>query len=189
MLDHRFSVNSPLSPSITRSLFHSWLKTHLLHKSFLPHRAGFAQYCLRRPKKTRSGSPRTIVFALRPLFITSYRVGYNRPVVYAVVVCPSVCQSVYLSACDKSELCQNTYTKETRKQRSTIAREILVSANLHWSRCSFQYHHPLSGVDSVHLEILLMGTCRQRGSRSVRGLSLATIWAKFDRDTRQTHSF
>ena len=28
------SVNSPLSPSITPSLFHSWLKTYLFHKSF-----------------------------------------------------------------------------------------------------------------------------------------------------------
>ena len=30
------SVNSPLSPSITPSLFHSWLKTYVFHKSFPP---------------------------------------------------------------------------------------------------------------------------------------------------------
>ena len=29
-------VDSPLSPFITRSMFHSWLKTHLFHKSFPP---------------------------------------------------------------------------------------------------------------------------------------------------------
>jgi len=43
------------------------------------------------------------------------------------------------------------------------------------SRCRFQaiglhhHHHPLRGVDSVHLQILLMGTCRQCGSWSVDG--------------------
>ena len=31
-----YSVNSPLLPSITPSLFHSWLKTYLFHKSFPP---------------------------------------------------------------------------------------------------------------------------------------------------------
>ena len=31
-----YSVNSPLSPSITPSLFHSRLKTYLFHKSFSP---------------------------------------------------------------------------------------------------------------------------------------------------------
>ena len=30
-------------------------------------------------------------------------------------------------------------------------------------------HHPLRGVDSVHFQILLMGTCRQCGSWSVAG--------------------
>jgi len=30
-------------------------------------------------------------------------------------------------------------------------------------------HHPLRGVDSVNLQILLMGTCRQYGSWSVDG--------------------
>jgi len=29
-------LSSPLSPSITPSLFHFWLKTHLFHKSFPP---------------------------------------------------------------------------------------------------------------------------------------------------------
>ena len=30
-------------------------------------------------------------------------------------------------------------------------------------------HHPLRGVDSVHLQILLMGTCRQCGLWPVAG--------------------
>ena len=38
------------------------------------------------------------------------------------------------------------------------------------SRCRFQLcHRPLCGGDSVHLWILLMGTCRQCGSWSVAG--------------------
>jgi len=37
---------SPLSPSITHSLFHSRLKTHLLHKSFPPLSASTHLDCL-----------------------------------------------------------------------------------------------------------------------------------------------
>jgi len=40
------------------------------------------------------------------------------------------------------------------------------------SRCRFQPYdrrHPLRGVDSVHVQILLMGACRQCGSWSVAG--------------------
>ena len=36
LLPYFLTVNSPLSPSITPSLFHSQLKTYLFHKSFPP---------------------------------------------------------------------------------------------------------------------------------------------------------
>ena len=42
-----FSVDSPLSWSVTRSLFHSRLKTHLFHQSFPPYTLYLPQDCLR----------------------------------------------------------------------------------------------------------------------------------------------
>jgi len=45
-LSNSHPTRSPLSPSITHSLFHSRLKPHLFHKSFLPYSSSTHLDCL-----------------------------------------------------------------------------------------------------------------------------------------------